>query len=167
MDNTQMIISDFEERLLQLEEEHKALRFELFDSDTALSIGLFILEKAKEGKLPLAVDICCGRQQLFHCALKGTSEENDRWIIRKNRVALKFGKSSYYIRLLLKSKNATIEEYYKISETDYAAYGGAFPVMDIVGSVIGTITVSGLPDYKDHELVVEAIQWYLNKKKEA
>jgi uncharacterized protein (UPF0303 family) len=43
----------------------------------------------------------------------------------------------------------------------YAAHGGSFPI-NITGSgLIGTATVSGLPQAADHALVVEAIERFL------
>lgn len=166
MDGTKILNMDYDQRLSQLENEHSSLRFETFNSDMAITIGLRLLERAKEENLSITIDICMGKQQLFHCALEGTNEENDRWVIRKNRVALKFQKSSYYISLLLKSNNTTIEEHYHLDSQDYAAYGGAYPIMDMEGKALGTITVSGLPDHEDHRVVTDAIKWFLNKKDE-
>ena len=165
MDGTKVLKQDYEKKLSQLEREHSSLRFEMFNSDMAIAIGQKLLERAKEEKLSITIDICMGKQQLFHCALEGTNEENDRWVMRKNRVVLKFQKSSYYISLLLKSKNTTIEDYYKLDSKDYAPYGGAYPIMDMEGEVLGTITVSGLPDHEDHRVVTETIKWFLNKKR--
>jgi len=158
--------SEYQNLLVSLEDEHRTLRFETFDNQAALSIGLYLLERAKKDDLPIAIDIRLGNHQLFHCALEGTSEENDQWVLRKNRVALRFQKSSYYISILLKSENTTIEERYQLSSIGFAPYGGSYPVMDKEGTVIGTITVSGLPDHEDHAIVVEAIKWYLSKKNE-
>jgi uncharacterized protein (UPF0303 family) len=62
---------------------------------------------------------------------------------------------------LLKSKGKRIEEAYLISETDYAPHGGCFPVIVKDTGVVGTITVSGLPQEEDHKLVVQAIRTYL------
>ncbi|PKM56469.1 MAG: hypothetical protein CVU98_11090 [Firmicutes bacterium HGW-Firmicutes-3] len=164
MESTKNLNMEYNKRLSQLENEHSTLRFETFNSDIAIAIGLKLLERAKEEKLSITIDICMGKQQLFHCALEGTDEENDRWVIRKNRVALKFQKSSYYISLLLKSNHTTIEAYYHLDSVDYAPYGGAYPIMDMEGKVLGTITVSGLPDHEDHRVVTETIKWFLKKR---
>ncbi len=53
------------------------------------------------------------------------------------------------------------EEKYLISSSDYAAHGGAFPLIIRVVGVVGTITVSGLPQQEDHELVVTTLKQFL------
>jgi uncharacterized protein (UPF0303 family) len=70
------------------------------------------------------------------------------------------------MRQLLKSKGKRIEEAYLISESEYAPHGGCFPVMIKDTGLIGTITVSGLPQEEDHKLVVEAIRDYLAQEKQ-
>lgn len=165
VDSTGMICEDYKAKLNRLEEELKELRFESFGSEDAMEIGLFLMRKGKEATLPMTIDIRKTEQQLFHYAFPGTTGSNDQWVVRKNRVALHFKKSSYYISQFLKSLGVTIEDYYKLCSEEYAPYGGAFPILDMSGDLLGTITVSGLPDYKDHEVVVEAIRWYLNTKK--
>ena len=41
--------------------------------------------------------------------------------------------------------------------SDYAPHGGSFPLIVAGAGVIGSVTVSGLPQRADHELVVEAL----------
>ncbi len=53
------------------------------------------------------------------------------------------------------------EEKYLISSSDYAAHGGAFPLIIRDVGVVGTITVSGLPQQEDHELVVTTLKQFL------
>jgi len=44
---------------------------------------------------------------------------------------------------------------------DYSTHGGCFPVFLTGTGCVGTITVSGLPQREDHELVVSVLQQYL------
>ena len=64
----------------------------------------------------------------------------------------------------LKSKGQTIEEKYLISSSEFAAHGGAFPLIIRDVGVVGTITVSGLPQEEDHELVVTTLRAFLAGK---
>jgi uncharacterized protein (UPF0303 family) len=66
---------------------------------------------------------------------------------------------------LLKSKGRRIEEAYLIPESEYAPHGGCFPVLVKGIGMIGTITVSGLPQEEDHKLVVQAIRDHLAQEK--
>jgi uncharacterized protein (UPF0303 family) len=66
---------------------------------------------------------------------------------------------------LLKSKGKRIEEAYLIPETEYAPHGGCFPVIVKGTGVVGTITVSGLPQEEDHKLVVQTLRDYLAQEK--
>ena len=57
-------------------------------------------------------------------------------------------------------KNATLAEKYALSPTEYASHGGSFPISIRGAGVLGSVTVSGLPQRDDHELVVEALCSY-------
>ena len=73
--------------------------------------------------------------------------------------------SSFYIGQLLRSKGRGLEEVYYISESDYAPHGGCFPIIVRNAGMVGTITVSGLPQEEDHKLVVQAIREYLAQER--
>jgi uncharacterized protein (UPF0303 family) len=45
---------------------------------------------------------------------------------------------------------------------DYAPHGGCFPILLAGTGCVGTITVSGLPQREDHNLVVAVLQDYLD-----
>jgi uncharacterized protein (UPF0303 family) len=51
----------------------------------------------------------------------------------------------------------SFSERYSLPDADYAAHGGSFPLHVAGTGVIGSLTVSGLPQREDHNLVVEAL----------
>jgi uncharacterized protein (UPF0303 family) len=59
--------------------------------------------------------------------------------------------------LKLKSKNETLADQQGLPVVDYATHGGSFPLAVIDAGVLGSVTVSGLPQRADHELAVEAL----------
>ena len=152
--------TDLLKDLLQQEDE---IQFSSFNNDMAFAVGTALLDAARGKDKPITIDIARNGQQLFHFAMQGTSRDNDVWVQRKNNVVNRFGHSSFYMGISLKSKGQTIEEKYLISSSEYAAHGGAFPLIIQGVGVVGTITVSGLPQEEDHELVVTTLKRFLAK----
>jgi uncharacterized protein (UPF0303 family) len=64
---------------------------------------------------------------------------------------------------LLKSQGKSIEEMFLLPESEYAPHGGCFPIIIKGTGVVGTITVSGLPQEDDHKVVVQALKQYLEE----
>lgn len=151
--------------LKQLLQEERELQFASFNEADAWQIGSQLVEKAQREELPITIDITRGSHQLFHASLPGTSADNDEWIKRKIRTVYRFGHSSLYIGQRLQSKGKSIEEAYLIPESEYAAHGGCFPIIVKKTGLVGTITVSGLPQEEDHQMVVQAIREYLVQDK--
>ncbi len=147
--------------LEQLLQEEQELQFKQFNESTAWKIGSQIVERAVSAGLSITIDITRGSHQLFHASLHGTSADNDEWVKRKVRLVNRFGHSSFYVGQLLKSKGKRLEEAYLLSESDYAPHGGCFPIIVRDTGMVGTLTVSGLPQEEDHKLVVQAIRDYL------
>jgi len=147
-----------------LEQEHE-LQFTRFNESTAWQLGTQMVERAVRENLPITIDITRGQQQLFHYSMPGTSADNDEWVKRKVRLVNRFGHSSFYMGQLLKHKGKTIEQSYLISESEFAAHGGCFPIIVKGTGMVGTITVSGLPQEEDHKLVVESIRAFLTEEK--
>ena len=70
----------------------------------------------------------------------------------------RFGHSSYYMNV---SCEGEFNARYLIDESEFAAHGGAFPVTVRGVGVVGTVTVSGLPQEEDHRLVVSVLRAFL------
>lgn len=154
-----------EEMLKNLLDEEHELQFSSFNEATAWRLGSHMVERALRKKLPVAIDIRRGEHQLFHASLPGTSADNDEWVKRKVRLVNRFGHSSYYMGQMLKHKGKSIEESYLIPESEFAAHGGCFPIIVKDTGMVGTITVSGLPQEEDHKFVVESIRAFLAEEK--
>ncbi|MBN3758300.1 heme-degrading domain-containing protein [Paraburkholderia sp. Tr-20389] len=137
-------------------QEH-ALVFPHFDADTAWQLGAYLHEIAKARGLALAIDIRTFGQPLFFSVLEGATPDNVNWARRKGNTVAHFRRSSYAVGLKLQQSNATLADKHALPESDYAVHGGAFPLTVKGAGVIGSVTVSGLPQRADHELVVEAL----------
>jgi uncharacterized protein (UPF0303 family) len=157
-------MKDVKELLENLKREEEILQFTQFTNDTAYQLGNRILASALEKQLSLTIDICRGKQQLFHFAMNGTTIDNDEWIKRKNRVVNRFFHSSYYMSVFYKILGTTIQEKSFLDPSKYAAFGGAFPIIIQNVGVVGTVTVSGLPHREDHEFVVGMLKEFLQLK---
>ena len=72
----------------------------------------------------------------------------------QGNVVRRFGHSSLYVGRLCRDGGTTIEEKYGVPTADYAAHGGAFPLLVRDVGPVGVVAVSGLPQLEDHALVV-------------
>lgn len=153
--------NEYTELLKELLQQEEEIQFTSFDNDMAFAVGTALLDAARSKGKGVTIDIARNGQQLFHVAMPGTSRDNDVWVQRKNNVVNRFSHSSFYMGISLKSKNQTMEEKYLISSSECAAHGGAFPLIIKGVGAIGTITVSGLPQEEDHELVVTTLRKFL------
>jgi len=145
------------EDLARIAVQEQELQFASFDEETAWRIGSQIRTLAVARKLSLVVDVRRFGQPLFYAALPGTTPDNPEWIRRKGNVTSRFHRSSYAIRLEMDEKKSSLFERYGLPVADYAAHGGSFPLRVLGAGVIGSVTVSGLPDRADHQLAVEAL----------
>ena len=154
-------MGEYDELLKELGQQEEDVQFASFSNDRALAVGMALVQAARDKGKVVTIDITRGGQQLFHFAMAGTSIDNGEWVKRKNRVVNRFGHSSFYMGISLKNAGQTIEEKYLLPESEYAAHGGAFPLIIKGVGVVGTITVSGLPQQEDHELVVSTLKQFL------
>jgi len=154
-------MTDLNALIASLEEQERRLVFARFDNDDAWRLGSAIVSLGRERNLPITVDIRRHGHQLFHAALPGTAPDNDRWIERKIRVVERFNAASFLVGRRLAAAGRTLGPDEGIEPADYAPHGGSFPVRVTDVGVVGTVTVSGLPQADDHALVVEAIEAFL------
>ena len=156
-----------QEDLQQIARQERALRFARFDEEAAWALGVSLRESGMLHGSPMVVDVRRFGQPLFYAALPGSKPENADWARRKANTVERFLRSSYAIGLELKAGNTGLTERYGLPEADFAAHGGGFPLAVAGGEVVGSVTVSGLPQREDHSLVVRAVCALLGKSYEA
>ena len=148
------------EDLALIARQEAELIFPTFDYDTAWQLGLTLRELALARSLSIVIDIRRfgqPHQPLFYAALPGTTPDSPRWVQRKSNVVARFHRSSYAIGLTLLQAGRAFAERYGLPDADYAAHGGSFPLHVASTGIVGSVTISGLPQRDDHNLVVEAL----------
>jgi len=137
--------------------QERELRLPCLDAQVAWELGTKLRTLAEERGLAVVIDVRRFGQPLFYAALDSTTPDNAEWVRKKSNVVARFHRSSYGVGLSLKAKNETLLEKFGLAVADYAAHGGSFPLAVAGAGVVGSVTVSGLPQRADHELVVEAL----------
>lgn len=155
-------VMDFERDLSRIALQEELLQFDRFDAGVAWEIGNRLRGAAAVQGRGIAIDITLAGAQLFYVVTVGATPDNADWIRRKKNVVARFHKSSYAIGLNYARRNTTLEARTGAPLSEYVAAGGCFPIR-LRGSaaVLGSITVSGLPERQDHELVVQALAEHL------
>lgn len=158
-------MAQVEDDLERIARQERELQWTSFNEDDAWQLGSTLRELAVERQLAIVIDVRrfaphLGSQSgapLFYAALRGTSPDNAEWARRKANLVARLHRSSYAVGLALNARNTNLQEKYGFAVADYASHGGSFPLTLVGTGVIGSVTVSGLPQRDDHELVVEAL----------
>lgn len=146
-----------EDVLARLEAERDSITLLSFDRQAAWWLGTWLRDRALECGLGVVIDIRYGDQLVFAAALAGTTADHTDWARRKARLVRRFDAPSLLVATRLLAKGQTLE-HYGLPSSEYAAAGGACPVMVVGAGLVGTVAVSGQPQETDHELVVSALQ---------
>jgi uncharacterized protein (UPF0303 family) len=155
------VADDQQALIASLEAQEEQLVFTRFSNADAWRLGRAMVAAAVDRALPVTIDIRRHGQQLFHAALAGTTAENDSWIDRKVNVVNRFDAASYLVGRRLAARGVALDEALGVEPRLFAAHGGAFPIRIRDVGVVGTVTVSGLPQADDHAFVTEMIGAFL------
>jgi uncharacterized protein (UPF0303 family) len=137
--------------------QERELQFRSFSAGVAWQLGVRLRELAVSRNASVVIDVRRFGQPLFYAAFEGTSPDNYEWARKKSNVVARFHRSSYAVGLTLRAKNETLFDKYGLPPARYASHGGSFPIAVSGAGIIGSVTVSGLSQRADHELVVEAL----------
>lgn len=143
-----------------VQEEERLVLPSLTEGD-AWALGCRAVDAARGLSLPVAIGIWRGGHQLFHCALPGSTRDNDAWLRRKGRVVMRFERSSLSLSRTCRDEGTTLTEKFGLPSSRYAAAGGAVPLRVAGAGVVGWMGVSGLPQVEDHRFVVRILLEHL------
>lgn len=150
--------------LQELLEHETQLQFDSFSNQSAWEIGQALKQAAESRSVSVAIDVTLNGQCLFSYSMPGTSPDNQQWIRRKQNVVNRYHHSSMYIGEYYRSKGTSLAESSLVDPLEFADHGGCFPLIIKGCGVVGSISVSGLPQLEDHQLVVDVIHHYLSTK---
>lgn len=156
-----------ERDLAAIAAQEKALHFDRFNLSTGLALGRHLLDMAEARALGVAIDVSLHAMPVFYAATPGSTPDNPSWIRRKRNTTLRFLRASYAVGLGLQQKGETLTGKFALPDADFAAHGGSVPILVTGTGCIGAVTVSGLPQRDDHNLVVEALCAMLGADHEA
>jgi uncharacterized protein (UPF0303 family) len=149
-----------ESDIAQLKLQEDRLRFSRLEEDDAWALGMAMRARALSRKLPLVIDIRTGIRPLFYVAMPGTTPENPDWVRRKVNTVYRFEACSYRLGLEYKLRGTAFDASRGLDLMNFAPAGGGFPIR-IGNTVVGAVTVSGIPQRDDHNFVAESLADHL------
>ena len=143
--------------LERIDEQLRRLRLSGFDETDAWELGSDLRRRAAARGVAVTIEIRIAGSTVFMCAMPGTSPANADWARRKRNVVELLHRPSYAVGLEETRDGRSVLAQMGLADRDFASHGGSFPIIVEGVGCIGAVTVSGLPQRDDHELVVEAL----------
>lgn len=143
-----------------LEKQENLIRFDSFGSVDAMALGIILARRCSEYPEQLAVVITRESDQtvIFQFVMDEKKQRNLNFAAAKRNAVLATGHSS--LLTLAEACEGTIPEAL-LKEEEIMPVGGAFPIR--VNDIhTATIAVSGLHNGKDHEIIIRALEEYLD-----
>jgi uncharacterized protein (UPF0303 family) len=145
------------ENISRIAAQEQKLVFQSFDESIAFSLGSAIRVAAEAGGHSIVVDIRLWDRPLFYAAMAGTTADNVEWVRRKIGMTRRFHKASYRLALEYRIAGKLLSCDIGLDPMDYCLAGGCVPIRVAGIGSVGAATVSGVPEWIDHALVVEAM----------
>jgi uncharacterized protein (UPF0303 family) len=151
----------------QLALQATTCEFDRFSLDDAVSLGIRATQTARAAGKPIIIEVRHLGRVAYRAALPGSVPDSDDWIKRKARVVERFEASTMAVRVRFEEKGSTFSEATGLSEADYAAHGGGFPIVVRGVGIVGAIYASGLPQVEDHEFLVACLTEFTQEESHA
>ncbi|MDQ8750659.1 heme-degrading domain-containing protein [Elizabethkingia miricola] len=136
----------------------RKIELDRFSNRMAFDMGVKIIDLAKSRNQHIAVEVCRLNQTVFLYVDDTLPVDKHNWLRRKANIARQFEESSLSVKNDLKEGNMSLEKTFGLDERDFLAKGGAIPIFVKNGGMIAVITISGLHDEEDHNIIIEALK---------
>jgi uncharacterized protein (UPF0303 family) len=146
-----------EDDISRVTAQEQGLVFESFDEHVAFKLGVAIRDRALRDGAPIAIEVRTWDRVLFFAGLPGSSFENADWIRRKVNTVKRVLKSSYRVVLEKKFEENYFPPGRGFNNDEHALAGGCFPIRLKGAGIVGTVTVSGVPQRRDHYYAVAGV----------
>ena len=143
---------------IEKQEIMKKIELDKFDNRMAFEMGSKVIELAKSRNQHIAIEIVRLNQTVFLYVDDSLPMDKHNWLRRKTNVAKQFEESSLSVKNDLKEGNMTLDKTFGLDEKDFLAKGGAIPIFVKNVGMIAIITVSGLHDEEDHNIIIDALK---------
>lgn len=136
----------------------KKIEIAQFNNKLALEMGMAIVDLAKSRSQNIAVQIERLNHSIFLYVDDNLPADKHNWLRRKANVAKYFEESSLKVKNDLIDGKMTLEGTFALNPDEYLAKGGAIPIFVKNAGMIAIVTVSGLHDEADHEIIIDALK---------
>lgn len=136
----------------------KKIELDSFSNRMALEMGLAIIDLAKKKNKNIAVQVERLNHTIFLFVDENLPADKHDWLKRKANISKRFEQSSLSVKNDLINGNMTLKETFALDDKEYLAKGGSIPIFVKNAGMIATITVSGLHDEEDHEIIIDALK---------
>jgi len=160
-------------QLDEISAQADALLLPSFTADDAFNIGISLRNRIRSlypsAGAVINITLTNSDNVLFHCTTgSGVQPDNDIWVARKRKTVKRWLVSSWYMHHKMSGDEEAFKKKYVLGETagEYAIHGGGVPVrVRGVEGVVGIVIVSGLKQNEDHQVVVEALEEFIQGQK--
>lgn len=143
--------------IAKITEQEQRLVLPRFDANDAWELGCALRSLVEARGAAVTIEIRIAKETVFFVAMPGTTPGNADWARRKRNSTELLHKSSYRIGRELERDDASLEAKLGLATRDHASHGGSYPLRVQGVGVVGTVTVSGLPQRDDHAVIVETL----------
>jgi uncharacterized protein (UPF0303 family) len=148
----------------ELIEEAQTLTLDSLTLREAVAIGQFTTDLAAMKKLPVSIEVRLGQWCVYRICLEGAHDGLDSWINRK-RAVVEYSQNSSLLELVLcEEQGVSWYEKSGLSESSFAANGGAIPLTINDSQLTGVLIVSGMAGPDDHRLAVAGLESFKGRR---